>query len=160
MRLLILVALILLVCLCTSKETFFGGYSKPVDVSIDMPSPDLSKYTLSKEPITPDEIQSVVLPSQLFFKNQTGLCVYAIETNKIEKYVSTDDIMYAVRFMFTVTNKGFPYGIGCTFYVKNGTVVSAMTQQPGGSGMTPYKKDFGSTFLSYDDIVAKKIYQK
>jgi hypothetical protein len=79
-----------------------------------------------------------------------------VDTSEIQKYVSEKSVAYKARFMFTVTSQGFPYGIGCTFYVVDGVVVSAITQQLGGTGLEPYKEDTGTTFLPFDDIVSGK----
>jgi hypothetical protein len=157
----ILLVLLVIILLWGTKEGFvemfgFSGYSKPIDVDINIPPPDLSAFNLSGDAVTPDEVEKVLLPAQKFMKDKTGLCVYAIETNKIEKYVREKQIIYKFRVMFTVTNKGFPYGIGATFYIMDGKVVSAMTQQVGGqSEVQPYVSDYGE-FLSFDEIVSKQ----
>ena len=157
----ILLVLLVIVLLWGSKEGFvemfgFSGYSKPVEVDINMPPPDLSSYSLSGDIITPDEVEKALLPAQKFIKAKTGLCVYAIETNKVEKYVREKQTLYKFRVMFTVTNKGFPYGIGATFYVMDGKVISATTQQVGGeSSVKPYVSDYGE-FLSFDEIVSSQ----
>jgi len=155
--LLLLLVLVWLLSGGNTKETFielfgFSGYKKPKDVDLNIQHPELSGYTQSTTPITPDEIQSIVIPSQDFFNKKTGLCVYAVETNDVKKYVNKDgSTLYVVRFMFTVTNTGFPYGIGATFHVLDSKVVGAVTQQMGG-GFTPAGD--GPSYLSYDQIVA------
>lgn len=159
MRLFFLLALLFVICMCTTKEPFvemfgFSGYFPPKEVSLDMTPPDLSGYVLSKKQITPDEVQSVVIPSQKFFSKRTGLYVYAVDTSEIQKYISEKSVAYKARFMFTTTKQGFPYGIGCTFYVVDGVVVSAVTQQVGGTGLEPYKEETGTTFLPFNDIVS------
>jgi hypothetical protein len=107
---------------------------------------------LSGSQITPDEVQSVVIPSQKYFNDKTGLCVYAFETNDIKKYTNTEgSTLYVVRFTFVVTNTGFPYGIGATFHVLDSRVVGAVTQQMGG-GFQPAGNE--QTYLPYEQIVA------
>lgn len=141
----------------TTSEGFiemfgFSGYKKPKDVDLNIQHPELSGYTQSTSPITPDEIQSIVIPSQDFFKKKTGLCVYAVETNDVKKYVNSEgSTLYVARIMFTVTNTGFPYGLGVTFHVLDSKVVGAVTQQMGG-GFKPAGEE--PSYLSYDQIVA------
>ena len=155
--LLLLLVLVWLLSGGNTKETFvelfgFSGYKKPKDVDLNIQHPELSGYTQSTTPITPDEIQSIVIPSQDFFNKKTGLCVYAVEPNDVKKYVNKDgSTLYVVRFMFTVTSTGFPYGIGATFHVLDSKVVGAVTQQMGG-GFKPAGD--GPSYLSYDQIVA------
>ena len=55
--------------------------------------------------------------------------------------------------MFTVTNSGFPHGIGATFHVLNGAVIGAVTQQKMDTGFGAYNPQ-DSQYLSYDTIVA------
>ena len=140
------------------KEKFvemfgFSGYTKPKDADLNVRAPDLSGFVQSGGSITPDEIQSVVLPCQKYFGDKTGVCVYAIETSDIKKYTKEADTLYVVRFMFTVTNSGFPYGVGATFHVLNGGVVGAITQQQMDTEMGAYNPQ-DSQYLSYDTIVA------
>lgn len=59
--------------------------------------------------------------------------------------------------MFSTTSTGFPYGLGATFYVKDGKVVGAMTQQLGGkSSFVPYNEDQGFEFLPISRIVSEQ----
>jgi len=130
----------------------FSGYKKPKDIDLNIQAPELSGFTQSNGVVSKDEIQTIVLPCQKFFTDKTGLCVYAIETNDLKKYTNEEgSVLYVVRFMFTVTSTGFPYGLGATFHVLDGKVVGAVTQQMGG-GFKPVGSQ--QTFLSYDQIVA------
>lgn len=152
---LLLLFVILMSCGNTSEkfiEMFgFSGYKKPKDVDLNIQAPELSGFVESSGSVTPDEIQNIVLSCQDYFKSKTGLCVYALETNSVKKYTKEGSVLYVVRFMFTVTNTGFPYGIGATFHVLDSRVVGAVTQQMGGGF-----KAVGSepSYLSYDQIVA------
>jgi len=152
----LLLLFVFLLSVGTTSENFveifgFSGYKKPKDVDLNIQAPELSGFVESTGPLTPDEIQSVVIPCQDYFKTKTGLCVYAIETNNIKKYTKEGSVLYVVRFMFTVTNSGFPYGIGATFHVLDSRVVGAVTQQMGG-GFKPAGSE--PTYVSYEQIVA------
>ncbi len=140
------------------KEKFvemfgFSGYKKPTDIDLNIQAPEIQGFVQSTGQITPDEIQNIVLPCQKYFGDKTGACVYAIETNDVKKYTKEADTLYVVRFMFTVTNSGFPRGIGATFHVLNGTVIGAVTQQKMDAGFGAYNPQ-DSQYLSYDTIVA------
>ena len=154
---LLLLVFVLLLSGGTVSEKFvevfgFSGYNKPKEVDLNIQSPELSGYTQSGSQITPDEIQSVVIPSQKFFNDKTGLCVYAVETNDIKKYTNKEgSVLYVVRFTFVVTNTGFPYGVGATFHVLDSRVVGATTQQMGG-GFQPAGNEL--IYLPYEQIVA------
>lgn len=156
----LIILIVVMILLLSSKESMFGfsGYKKPVDVDISEGVPDLTGWSLMNESVTRDEINTLVSPAVNFFKDKTGLCVFPIETNLLEKYSSMEDTspLYKVRFMFSTTSTGFPYGIGCTFYIKDGTVVGAQTQQlPSTGTVKPYTEDYG-VFLPYDTIVSER----
>ena len=157
---LVLLLLLLAVWLLSGGKTYenfiemfgFSGYKKPKDIDLNIQAPELSGFTQSTGAVSRDEIENIVLPCQQFFTDKTGLCVYAIETNNLKKYTNTEgSVLYVVRFMFTATNTGFPYGVGATFHVLDGKVVGAVTQQMGG-GFNPAGNQ--QTYLSYDQIVA------
>ena len=152
---LLLLFVFLMIC-GTRSEKFveifgFSGYKKPNDVDLNIQAPELSGFVESSDAVSRDEIQSIVIPCQEYFKGKTGLCVYAIETSSIKKYTKEGSVLYVVRFMFTVTSSGFPYGVGATFHVLDSRVVGAVTQQMGG-GFKPM--DSEPTYMSYEQIVA------
>ena len=152
--LLILVAVAFLLMMGSRDHMFgFTGHKNPVEVRLDSPEPDLSAFTLDTRPITPDEVQSCVVPAQKSFEKQTGLCVYPVDTSSFQRYVKDKKMVYRFRIMFTVTSQGFPYNVGATFYVSDGEVLSSRTQEMGSKTFTPYEKDLGE-FTQFNDIVA------
>ena len=153
--LLLLLLVVALLVLFGSRDHMFGfsGYKKPTEVNLDSPFPDLSEFTLDSRPITPDEVQSCVVPAQKFFEKQTGLCVYPVDTSSFKRYTKDKKTVYRFRIMFTVTRQGFPYASGATFFVSDGEVLGARTQQMTGKTFTPYEKSLGE-FTQFNDIVA------
>ena len=157
---LIILIVLMAVLLLTSKENMFGfsGYKNHIDVDISEGVPDLTGWSLTSQSVTRDEINRLVSPSVKFFQQKTGICVFPIETNLLEKYTSMEDPspLYKVRFMLSTTSTGFPYGIGCTFYIKDDVVVGAQTQQlPSTGTVKPFTEDYG-VFLPYDTIVSER----
>lgn len=138
-----------------SRDHMFGftGHKKPVEARMDSPDPDLTEFTLDDSPITPDEVQSCVVPAQKFFEKQTGLCVYPLDTSSFKRYVKDGKAVYRFRIMFSVTSQGFPYGVGATFFVSDGEVLGARTQQMTGKTFTPYEESL-SEFTQFNDLVA------
>ena len=162
MWLLFLILIVVFLVMGTTNEGFvemfgFSGYKKPIEVNLSHGIPDLTGWTLSSDQVTRDETDMVVGPSTEYFKQKTGLCAYAIETNNFQKYTKEKESpVYKARFMLSTTNTGFPYGIGCTFYVKDGKVIGAQTQQlPAPGNVKAYEGEY-STFLPYGDIVSDK----
>jgi hypothetical protein len=149
----ILVATFLLMMGSRDRMIGLSGYKKPVEASLDSPDPDLSEFRVDDSPITPDEVQSCVIPAQKFFEKQTGLCVYPIDTSSFKRYVKDKKVVFRCRVMFTVTSQGFPYATGATFYVSDGEVLGARTQQMTGKTFTPYEESLGE-FTQFNDIVA------
>jgi hypothetical protein len=153
--LLLLIAVALLIMRSGSRDSMFGfsGHKNTVDVKLDSPDPDLNGFSLDSRPITPDEVQSCVVPAQRFFEAETGLCVYPLDTSSFRRYVKDGKSVYRFRIMFTVTSQGFPYAVGATFYVSDGAVLGARTQQMTGKTFTPYEESMGE-FTQFNDIVA------
>ena len=108
-----------------------AGYTKPVtDLNIDdNPDIDLSGFSQEKPFMaTRDLINRLLKQVHEFINTTTGLCVYPIETNKIEKYTDEDGrVLYKCRFMFTTT-KGFVFGIGVEADFIDDKLVSTRTQ--------------------------------
>ena len=142
---LLLLTIIVLLMLFSKKSKYSGNEGVP----------DLTGWTLSSQHVTRDEIGELVYPAVNFFKEKTGLCVFPIKTNILDKYTSTEDPipLYKVRFMFSTTSTGFPYGLGCTFYIKNKVVIGYQTQQVTSSETYTHADD---KFLSYDTIVSER----
>lgn len=116
------------------QELFgFSGYKKPVShVSIDynqkVNETDYKNVTTS-EGVVNDDIQKCTTLACDFIKKETGLCVYAIETNKIEKYVNPKgEKLFKCRFMMTTTSTSFPFIFGIDFTIAGDQVVKARTQ--------------------------------
>lgn len=135
----IIVALLIFVfilwCLRSSEGYFgFSGYKDPVEVNINEKPFDSSEFVLQSDKVTPDEVNSCMVPAVAYFKEQSGLCAMPIETNQFQKYAhpKTGEILYKFKVMFSITSDRFPYGVACHFDVVNGNVVSATTQQMGG----------------------------
>jgi hypothetical protein len=117
------------------QELFgFSGYQKPVShVSIDYVRDQgvLTDYknVTASEGVTNEDIEKCTNVSCDFIKKETNLCVYAIETNKIEKYVNTKgEKMYKCKFMMTTTSTSFPFNFGIELTIMGEHVVKARTQ--------------------------------
>jgi hypothetical protein len=162
---LVLILIMIFVFLISSgsnvKEQFvemfgFAGYKKTKEIDLDIRAPHLDGFIQSGGQITPDEIQSVVIPCQKYFGEKAGVCVYPIETNDVKKYTKneTGDVMFVARFMFTVTDPGFPRGVGATFHVLNGRVIGAVTQQKMDNNDINAYNSQDSQYVKYDSIVA------
>jgi hypothetical protein len=156
-----IVLLLVVVCMCSTKENMFGfsGYKKPTDVTVTFKEPSMEGFSPVDSKVTPDEVNTCIEASVAFFSDKTGVCVYPVETNTFEKFynIETKETIYRCRIMFSTTSTGFPYGLGATFYVKDGKVVGAMTQQLGGkSSFVPYNEDQGFEFLSISQIVSEQ----
>tara|TARA_B110000285_G_C14971751_1_gene536911 strand:+ start:294 stop:815 length:522 start_codon:yes stop_codon:yes gene_type:complete len=153
--------MLIVVCMCSTKENMFGfsGYKQPVDITIKTGIPSLDGYSPVDSSVSADEVNHCIEAATSFFSRKSGVCVYPIETNAFEKFynLETKDIIYKFRIMFSTTSSGFPYGIGCTFYVKDGKVVGATTQQLGGkSAFVPFNEDIGYEFLTVSEIVSEQ----
>lgn len=144
--LLLLLGIAAIVYLLTKRETY----------DIDEGVPNLSDWTEEKHTFNRDEIESAVMLCSEFFKKKSGTCVYIVETNQSKKYIKEKETpVYEYRFMMTTTNTNFPYGIGCTFYIKDNKVLGARTQQVGMSTFEPYESEYGK-FITHDDIVSNQ----
>tara|TARA_R110002074_G_scaffold28668_7_gene82632 strand:- start:1028 stop:1549 length:522 start_codon:yes stop_codon:yes gene_type:complete len=161
---LILVCLVAWRCSCVKSEKFtellgFAGYKKPVskvDINYTSSVYDISEFQETTDGVTKDEINSCLESAEKFITNQTKLCVYPIETNKIMKYVRPDGAtLLRCRFMYMVTNQNFPFGFGASVDILNGSVVAFNTQPEMVSSIKPSEKLVGSAFLPIADIMPK-----
>ena len=156
-----IVILLIVVCMCGTKENMFGfsGYKQPVDITIKTGIPSMDGYSPVDSNVSPDEVARCIEAATTFFSDKSGVCVYPIETNTFEKFynIENKETIYKFRTMFSTTSTGFPYGVGCTFYVKDGKVIGAMTQQVGGKGaFVPFNEDIGYEFLPVSKIVSEQ----
>jgi len=159
--LLILIGLMLL--LMSSRKEMFGyaGHEDPVNqVTLDDTSFDTAEYVESTEiNIDNDLMQKLVLATNKYVSDKTGLCTYIIETTSIKKYVHRDTKkdLYRCMFMF-MKQHGFVFGFAVTADVMvnpDGTVkvMSARTQpidvMPP-TDQSPYQSDLeGYEFTDY-----------
>ena len=149
---------------CTKTENFteifgFAGYKTPTsNISINYTSSgvDMSKFQESGDAVTRDDINDCLKAAEKFMKDRTKLCAYPIETNKCTKY--TDDsgaTLYRCRFMYSVTNTGFPFGFGASVDVLNGAVVAFNTQSSVSSNIKPMEQSTGADFVPIADLSPK-----
>lgn len=159
----LLILLIVVFLLTYKRENFdvsFSGYKQPRDVSIHLNRSGVNEKEFEPDVsgITNDDIKKCVEPVVAYIKKDTGMCVYPVETNKVEKFVNpkSGSVLYKVRFMFTVTSSGFPYTFGIDADVLDGKVVVANTQDMYRAG----KELSTDNFLPFSEIENFKIYSR
>jgi hypothetical protein len=109
--------------------------------------------------MTHDDINNVVRTVTDFVSNHTKLCLYPIETNKIEKFINPESAseIVKVRFMYMVTSTGFPFMFGVDAEILDGKVVTAKTQELYKGG----KKEMSSdNFLPFSEIENFHVYSR
>lgn len=140
----------------------FSGYSAPKnapELSINNSNIDVSNFINVKGGLTHDDVNSAVTTLTSFIKKSTDLCIYPIETNKIEKFINpeTASELVKVRFMYMVTNTGFPFVFGVDAEILDGKVVGANTQEIYKNGKEEMSSD---NFLPFSEIENFHIYSR
>jgi hypothetical protein len=156
--------ILFLLTMSTRKEMFgYAGYNAPINqVVIDDPLFDSKDYVESADVAGGDRdmIEKLVLATNKYVAEKTGLCTYVIETTVLKKFIhkETKKELYRCRFML-MKQHGFAFGFAVTSDMimnPDGTVqvVSARTQpidvMPP-TDQTPFTSDIeGHVFTDYD----------
>lgn len=177
MEILLLLILIVLMLVFSSRKEMFGyaGYKDPVKhVVIDDPSFDTTEYIEATDvSVDNDLMQKLVLATNRYVSEKTGLCTYVIETTSLKKYIHKENKKELYRCMFMLMKQhGFAFGFAVTTDVvvnPDGTVtvMSARTQpidvMPP-TDQSPFSSDIeGHEFVDYQkfrqselDLIKKK----
>ena len=160
--LLILIVLVLLL-MSTRREMFgYAGYTDPVTtVVIDDPVLDTKEYTESTDVmIDNDLMQKLVLATNKYVADKTGLCTYIIETTSVKKFVHNQNNTPLYRCMFMLMRQhGFAFGFAVTVDINENPdgsvrVMGARTQPMDvlpPSDLTPFQSDLeGHVFTEYE----------
>lgn len=160
----LLILIVLMVLLMSSKKEMFGyaGYKDPVkQVIIDDPSFDTTEYLEATDvSVDSDLMEKLVLATNKYVADKTGLCTYVIETTSLKKYVHKENKKELYRCMFMLMKQhGFTFGFAVTVDVNvnpDGTVqvLSARTQpinvRPP-TDQSPFTSDIeGHEFVDYE----------
>jgi hypothetical protein len=160
----VLLLIVLMLMLMSSRKEMFGyaGYKDPVkQVVIDDPSFDTTEYTESTDVSVDNTLmEKLVLATNTYVSDKTGLCTYVIETTSLKKYVHKENKKELYRCMFMLMKQhGFTFGFAVTVDVNvnpDGTVkvLSARTQPINvnpPTDVTPFTSDVeGQEFPSYE----------
>mgnify|MGYP000370673294 FL=1 len=164
MKIILLILIVLVLLLMSSKKEMFGyaGYKDPVkQVIIDDPSFDTKEYVESQDvSVDNDLVQKLVMATNKYVAQKTGLCTYVIETTSLKKYVHKENKKELYRCMFMLMKQhGFTFGFAVTVDINinpDGTVqvLSARTQpidvKPP-TDLTPFTSDVeGHEFTAYE----------
>lgn len=160
----LLILIVLMVLLMSSKKEMFGyaGYKDPVkQVIIDDPSFDTTEYLEATDvSVDNDLMEKLVLATNKYVADKTGMCTYVIETTSLKKYVHKENKKELYRCMFMLMKQhGFTFGFAVTVDVNvnpDGTVqvLSARTQpinvRPP-TDQSPFTSDIeGHEFVDYE----------
>lgn len=111
-----------------------------------------------KAEISPDQNENIITATQKYIKDTMNVCSYCIETNKIQVFKNSGNILkHKARYMFLVFST-YPYGIAVDVEVIDGKVTSLNTQPVDGvttGSIIPYADDVAHDFLSYDQLAQK-----
>lgn len=158
MKIILLILIVLMVLLMFSKKE---EYSQVKQVIIDDPSFDTTEYIESTDvSVDNDLVQKLVLATNKYVAQKTGLCTYVIETTSLKKYVHKENKKELYRCMFMLMKQhGFTFGFAVTVDINvnpDGTVqvLSARTQpidvKPP-TDMSPFTSDIeGHEFTDYE----------
>ena len=166
---LVVLGVVALLCLATSKEKFteiFGlaGYSKPIShvtMNKEPTGVDYSEYQEKAALVTPDTLQELIFTVQRYMESQGMDWTYAIETSDVKKFVNKNDpskVVYKCRFMFMYT-KGFPFGFGVTadiMMAPKPTIIGIQTQPMANQTkqtISPFNADLHDNFVNYQQVV-------
>lgn len=129
----ILLILIVLMLLLMSRKKETEGYKN--QIVIDDPSFDTTEYIESTDvSVDNDLMEKLVLATNKYVSDKTGLCTYVIETTSLKKFVHKETKKELYRCMFMLMKQhGFTFGFAVTVDINlypDGTlnVVSARSQ--------------------------------
>ena len=166
MNIVLIILIVLVVLMMSSRKEMFGyaGYKDPVkNVVIDDPMFDTQEYTeATNVAVDNDLMQKLVLATNKYVADKTGLCTYVIETTTVKKYVHKENKKELYRCMFMLMKQhGFAFGFAVTVDINvnpDGTVrvLSARTQpidaQPP-TDQSPFTSDIeGHAFVEYENF--------
>lgn len=164
MKIVLLILIVLVILLMSSRKEMFGyaGYKDHVkQVLLDDPSFDTAEYVEAIDvSVNNDLVQKLVLATNKYVSQKTGLCTYVIETTSLKKYVHKENKKELYRCMFMLMKQhGFTFGFAVTVDINvnpDGTVqvLSARTQpidvKPP-TNQTPFISDMeGHEFTDYE----------
>jgi hypothetical protein len=140
----------------TTKSTIYKKPSSTPDIDYNRNFDD-SKFTLSSDSITPDEIEQCMILTVKFIKKESGLCVSPIETNKVELYKNTEGVkLYKCRIMMMAKNVSFPFGFMINVNIFNNSIVLANTQSLNvSSDITPFEDEIDDNFFKASELLPK-----
>lgn len=110
--------------------------------------------------VTADEVAGYAKSVADIVKSQTGLCADVTQTMsmKVLDNESEKKRLIKAQFMFVTTQTNFPVGFAVQAVILNGSVVKATTQTLEDTSLIkPYTGDYGSEFVTYDEIFPKNI---
>lgn len=157
MKIVLLILILLMVLLMSSTKE---GYSPVKQVTIDDPLFDTTEYIEAIDvSVNNDLMEKLVLATNKYVAQKTGLCTYVIETTSLKKYVHKENKKELYRCMFMLMKQhGFTFGFAVTVDINvnpDGTVqvLSARTQpinvKPP-TDQTPFTSDIeGHEFTDY-----------
>lgn len=134
---LLVIAFLILLTMSTRREMFgYAGYSDPVSqIVFDESLPDMTRHVETTDvSINNDTIENLVMTTNTYLNEKTGLCTYIIETTSIKKFVHVDGGDDIYRCMFMVLKRGgFAFGFALTIDISMSPsgrthVLSARTQ--------------------------------
>lgn len=149
---LLFIVLIGLVMMCGKKKEMFGYDETTRQIVLDDPSFDIKEYTkISDIKLNHDLMEKLVLATNKYVSEKTGICTYVIETLSIEKYIHNENNSEIYRCMFMLMKQhGFAFGFSVSVDIKlipGGTVeVLSARSQP--INVTP-----PTTILPYNNNV-------
>jgi len=158
----ILLILIVLMLLLMSRKKEMEGYKNPNNqIVIDDPSFDTTEYTESTDvSVDNDLMEKLVLATNKYVADKTGLCTYVIETTSLKKYVHKENKNEMYRCMFMLMKQhGFTFGFAVTVDINlypDGTVnVMSARSQPIDVKPPTYQSPFmsdieGHEFTGYE----------
>lgn len=164
---LVLILVLVFLMFQTKTENFveqfgFSGYTPPREVpslKSGKPVSDTTKFLPVAGGMTHDDINDAVSELTKYVNKESGLCVYPIETSKIQKSINpeTGTVLVKARFMYMTQNTGFPFVFGVDAEILNGKVVVANTQELYRGGKTEMTSD---NFLPFSEIENFHVYSR
>tara|TARA_R110002072_G_scaffold245573_8_gene404859 strand:- start:11 stop:511 length:501 start_codon:yes stop_codon:yes gene_type:complete len=119
-----------------------------------------SGFTDSQIGVTPDEVAGYVKGVANIIKTQTGICADVTQTTSMKVLDNKAEKKRLVKcqFMFVTTQTNFPVGFAVQAVILDGNVIKATTQTlEDTSPIKPYTGQYGSEFVTYDEIFPKNI---
>lgn len=159
----LLIILVIALLFMSSKREMFGYDESKRRIILDDPLLDMSEYAENPNmPMNHDLIEKLVLATNKYVSEKTGVCTYVIETLSIKKYVHNVNNKQLYRCMFMLMKQhGFAFGFSVSVDIDvnlDGTaqVLSARSQPMNvnpPTTLTPFDSDIeGHEFLDYDKI--------